>query len=251
MSQKPLEKDDKDLEADQPSKPEPIDEEPFPAHAAENVDNGAQHQEATEAGAESRESTPPPLPPRPKLLQHPTEKPTTSAAGGLRLPSFSLRPRATTALSSTGVEVHSNSPNDKNTNKNTAANARLSPISRQASRSNLRSTSATRRGSEGGKGSEGDDTSSTRSPAPTLGPATDVESLLGEALLENESTTYVSKGHETAAAEDPLFPEDKEFEAAFADEFTELEEMDVDGSNEGTAVQLHWLSFPPHADLSL
>jgi hypothetical protein len=67
------------------------------------------------------------------------------------------------------------------------------------------------------------------------------ESILGEILgreekTETEKTLLKSLGHKFVdSGAQSLFPPDDKFDAAFNREFAEIEDMNVDGSNEGLA----------------
>ena len=174
-------------------------------------------------GLISREGTPPPLPPRPKPLQLLGED-DSSFQGSLLKPNQSrpaLQSKATTALSLAGIHTYQEGSG--------SSPSRPSSRSRRSSiRHDLRSRSA----------SDVDDTASIRSYAPTLGPGTDAESLLGEVIPGQEDAgwravhAYLSKGLPQAG----LFPDDPNFEAAFEIEFDEVVDIASDGSNQGQRV---------------
>jgi vacuolar fusion protein MON1 len=178
---------------------------------------------------DSREGTPPPLPPRPSLLETPKPRPHSPAAS-LRITTISSRPpsssraplpsRATTALSLADVHVQSHAADDE---------LRASPTSHQIGFSGLRYGNSRR-------GSEGDDTASLRSYAPTLEAAGDMESMLGDVPHEQGTPGYkplTPKARGKGIDEDDLFPSDPVFHEAFEHEFDELDDITSDGLNEG------------------
>jgi hypothetical protein len=67
------------------------------------------------------------------------------------------------------------------------------------------------------------------------------ESILGEIMgreekTETEKTLLRSLGHKFVESEaQSMFPPDPQFDAAFNREFDDIEDMNVDGSNEGLA----------------
>lgn len=170
----------------------------------------------------SREGTPPPLPPRPRhqLLE---ERPTSS--GTLKLPKSGGRPslqsKATTALSQQDIQSFYNGGKEVHSK----------PASRQLSFTNF-GFGISR------SGSDADDSASVKSFAPTLEAGADVESLLGEALQDQETPAWKAMGFRPDGlhSEETLFAEDPYFERAFKHEFDEVDEMKPDGSNEGQAL---------------
>jgi hypothetical protein len=119
---------------------------------------------------QSREMTPPPLPPRPANHDLLDDRPTTADMGSLRLPKRTSRPQlqshATTALSRTDIPMQSRA--DSTTVK-----------SQSTSREPSQKRSASRLGRFIGS-SETDDSASVRSYAPTLDVPYDGVSMLGD-----------------------------------------------------------------------
>lgn len=183
------------------------------------TDKASSSGRGTENHEISRESTPPPLPPRPANLQK------SGSFIGLRTPTRpQLQSKATTALYLKDVEsqVHSASP------------SRLYPSSAHRTASRQRSfTNFGRYVSR--NGSDVEDNASVKSYAPTLELNGDLESLLGEATAEHQSPAWKADTEhwETLKMFQALLPEDVEFERSFTREFEDIDELDSDGSNEG------------------
>jgi hypothetical protein len=127
------------------------------------------HNEAPEM-EQSREMTPPPLPPRPANHDLLDDRPTTADMGSLRLPKRTSRPQlqshATTALSRTDITMQSRAD---------STIAKSPSTSREPSQKR----SASRLGRFIGS-SETDDSASVRSYAPTLDVPYDGVSMLGD-----------------------------------------------------------------------
>ncbi|KAA8613448.1 vacuolar fusion protein mon1 [Pyrenophora tritici-repentis] len=165
----------------------------------------------------SREDTPPPLPPRPalNLLSRPSTSHSTAPA----------RPRllskATTQLSVANTQAFATDTKD------------VSPTSTVARPHNFVGANVVSRNIN-----DVDDTASVASFAPTEA-AGYQESILGEVIgqaekSEQEKSLLRTLGHKFGDAEaQSLFPPDPYFEAAFRREFDEIDEMAMDGSNEG------------------
>ena len=87
--------------------------------------------------------------------------------------------------------------------------------------------------------SDADDSASIRSYAPTIEAAGYQESILGEVMgqvekSEQEKSLLRTLGHKFVDAEaQSMFPPDPYFEAAFHREFDDVDDMAMDGSNEG------------------
>ncbi|KAF2838536.1 DUF254-domain-containing protein [Patellaria atrata CBS 101060] len=167
--------------------------------------------------APSRETTPPPLPPRPKIYGLLGDRPPTS--GGLRVPSSAKRPglqsKATTALS-------------------------LGELHAQTNRDGSPASCQTRARGRSRSGSEVDDSASIRSFAPTMQADGDIESLLGEVLGDSEIQTWKIMGPQFPGGQSQgasIFGNGPEFEEAFEHEFDELTELETDGSNEELVVK--------------
>lgn len=174
---------------------------------------------------QSRELTPPPLPPRPRL-EVPNGRPPTSGAGSLRLSKRASRPQlqsqATTALSL--ADVHTQSRGE-------SASVHSSPASRAVSRKQ----SFTHFGRFiGNSDSGGDDSASLRSYAPTLDVRLDGESLLGDLANAEASPAWraLSAQMECGDPFEALSPDTDLFSLQIQQEFDEIGSVDVDGSNE-------------------
>ncbi|OMP86051.1 Vacuolar fusion protein MON1 [Diplodia seriata] len=181
--------------------------------------------------APSRESTPPPLPPRPRNLAAKASTDSfrfSASANGSPRPQ--LQSKATTALSIHDVQSYSDTLRD----------VIASPASRRFSFNSPRvgpSASA----------SEAGDATSVKSYVPTLETGVDVESMLGEVIPEHESSVWRSLGgaFPNVDNEAALFPDDASFRMAFEREFDELEEFRADGSNE-EVLTYQWRSKLKH-----
>ncbi|KAF2229134.1 DUF254-domain-containing protein [Viridothelium virens] len=176
------------------------------------------------ASLQSRESSPPPLPARPRQLSRPDRSPfgsysRPSSAGGPRLAS-----RATTAVSR--ADIQTKSYGDERPGGHLLPGSR--GVSRQQSFSNLgRFVSNSK--------SDGGDSASIRSYIPTLEASGDVESLLGEVLSDYASPAW--KKLDACALEQAGYFHDVTYEVdvlndIFEREFDELEPSRPDGSNE-------------------
>jgi len=176
---------------------------------------------------QSRELTPPPLPPRPRL-EVPGSRPPTSGPGSLRLSKRASRPQllsqATTALSL--ADVHTQSRGD-------FSSIPSSPASRAVSRKH----SFTRLDRfRGNSDSGGDDSGSLKSYAPTLDTRLDSESLLGDVRGEEASPAWRALSAQVEH-DDPFEtvpPEADLFSLQIQQEFDEVGSMVPDGSNEET-----------------
>jgi len=173
--------------------------------------------------ATTRDETPPPLPPRPKLGLMGD----TSGAGSLRLAKRGSRPQlqsqATTALSLAGVHTQSRAD---------AASVQSSPTSRAVSRKHsLTHFGRFMNNSDSG----GDDSASLRSYAPTLDVRLDSDSLLGD-VPETEATPAWSALSAHLEQDNPFELDAQEGE--FADmqiqhEFDEIASKGEGASDEG------------------
>lgn len=182
---------------------------------------------------QSREMTPPPLPPRPANLDLLDDRPTTADMGSLRLPKRTSRPQlqsqATTALSLTDIQMQSRGDN---------ASLRPSPTSRDPSQK--RSVS---RFGRFVNNSETDDSASTRSYAPTLDVPYDNVSMLGD------EPSPAWKALSTQLEIDDPLQLDETFEDPLSErityEFEDLEPRAANGSNEGVLLE-QWRSKLKH-----
>jgi hypothetical protein len=194
--------------------------------AAEGSKSQEESKTSNTSAPESREGTPPPLPPRPSLLQTPNQRPRTSA-GQLTLPRSSsqqrsasrppLQSQATTAVSL--ADVHSQSHGGEESYPPT-------PTSRHIGFAGLRLGSSRR-------GSDGEDTASVMSFAPTLEAGLEVESMMGDVLQDRNTPGRMPITPRKDFSEGSLFPLDPDFEDAFEHEFDELDDVTSDGLNEG------------------
>ena len=177
-----------------------------------------------ETSEQSRELTPPPLPPRPRKLDLLDDRPQTSGPGSLRLPKRSSRPqlqsRPTTALSL--ADVHTGHRLD-------STSLQSSPASRAVSRQQSHSHFGRFKGN-----SETDDSASLKSYAPTLEVSHDTESLLGD--VPDEATSAWKAQSAQTERGDPFEQfeqeDDDQLDLAIRHEFDEPEPYRRDGSNE-------------------
>lgn len=172
----------------------------------------------------SRESTPPPLPPRPRNITLLDSRPTTSHSTGPTRPQ--LVSKATTQLSYADSQVHQNEARE-------SSPASRPPKARSYFGLNLGSSRNT---------SDVEDTASVRSVAPTLDGGLEAESMLAGVVGESDKSKPLlrSLGHGFADRQsDTLFPPDADFEAAFNTEFEDVDEIQADGSNEGQGPLLY------------
>ncbi|KAK5129894.1 hypothetical protein LTR08_002730 [Meristemomyces frigidus] len=175
--------------------------------------------------AQSRELTPPPLPPRPKL-EVPNSRPPTS--GSLRLSKRASRPQllsqATTALSLADVHTQSRGGQVSSGRGSTASGA----ASRKPSASNFGRFL-------GNSDSGGDESTSLKSYAPTLDARLDNESLLGD-VPDNDATTPAWRALSSQIERGDPFetvPQESDLETLrIQHEFDEIGSLDAEGTNE-------------------
>jgi hypothetical protein len=181
----------------------------------------------------SRESTPPPLPPRPTNHDLLDGRPTTADMGSLKLPKRTSRPQlqshATTALSLTDVQIQSRGDN---------ASTQSSPTTREPSQK--RSLSRFGRFKNN---SETDDSASIQSYAPTLDIPYDNVSMLGD----EPSPAWKALNSQMGAVD--ALQLDEEFEDALSEriafEFDDLEARAANGSNDSVLLD-QWRSKLKH-----
>lgn len=194
---------------------------------AENTEDEADASKTEDLMVQSRELTPPPLPPRPPLSQ----------AGSLRLSSRSSRPQLlstpTTALSL--ADVHTQTHGD--------ASSLQSPSQRPVSRKH----SYTHFGRFVGNNhsSDGDDSASLRSYVPALDTHLDNESIVGDV---GGDASWSGLNAEIVDAADPFefcSPEDDILSEQIQHEFDELDSVNSNGSNE-EALLVDWKAKLKH-----
>ena len=182
---------------------------------------------------QSRELTPPPLPPRPTNHDLLDGRPTTADIGSLKLPKRTSRPQlqshATTALSLTDIQMQSRGDN---------ASAQSSPTSREPSQK--RSLSRFGRFKNN---SETDDSASMQSYAPTLDVPYDNVSMLGD----EPSPAWKALNSQMSTV-DPL-ELDEPFEDTLSErillEFDDLDARAANGSNDSVLLD-QWRSKLKH-----
>ncbi|KAK4556389.1 Vacuolar fusion protein mon1 [Recurvomyces mirabilis] len=178
----------------------------------------------------SRELTPPPLPPRPRLEVQ--GRPATSSGGSLRLSKRASRPQLlsqpTTALSL--ADVH---PQGRLESGSVQSSPASRPVSRKQSASHLGRFA-------GNSESGGDDSASLKSYAPTLDARLDGESLLG-GLVETEETPAWRALSSQIERDDPfgnIETVDNEFSSRLEHEFDSLETGENDFRTEDDLLEL-------------
>lgn len=174
--------------------------------------------------------------PRPPLPPRPTNPEFLHPGGSLRRNKNTSRPAlqssATTALSL--ADIHTKTYQDGT--RNTFA----SPIESPPSEQTLRGYGSIRKFKELAR-SEGDDSTSIKSYAPTLEIGGDAESLLGDVLGGNQESPAWKLLSSHLERLDPFELLNYENETTIADfdkEFDELDQLDKEGNNEGSANQL-------------
>lgn len=211
--------DDRDStvqETEQESSPPP------PEHLDEDASQSKPKDDEPTSLEQSRELTPPPLPPRPHL----SDRPQTSGAGSLRLSKRTSRPQlvsqATTAVSL--ADAHTQSRLE-------TGSLQSSPASQAVSRKH----SFTHFGRfVSNSASDADDSGSLKSFAPTLDVRLDNESILGD-VPEEQATPAWKALSAQAEGEDPfdaLLSEEDILSVQMEHEMQDLGEMADDGSNE-------------------
>ncbi|WPG98054.1 Hypothetical protein R9X50_00083900 [Acrodontium crateriforme] len=208
----------------------PSDEERGAAPAREAKtppQNEASTREGNTAMEQSRELTPPPLPPRPlhNLMNDPSASPAS-----LRLSTRSSRPRllsqATTALSLADAHPPSRSE---------SIGASDTPSSRPVSRK--QSPSRTVGSNDPG---DQDDSASLKSYAPTRDPRFDGESIIGDISKYVPSPAWKALSSQVER-DDPLEqldPKTDYYSLQIEHEFDEIPPIDADGSNEEALLEL-------------
>ena len=205
-----------------------------PAIAQSQQENGVSPPHSAETNAQevamerSRELTPPPLPPRPDLA----ERPAAIRAGSLRLTKGPSRPqlqsKATTALSL--ADIHTQSHLE-------VGSAPSSPASRVVSRK----PSSTHIGRfVSNAASDADDSTSLKSFAPTLDARWDGESNLGD-LVGDEATPAwkaLNAQIERDSHFDAVLAEEDFLNVQMQHEFSSLDVVNVDGSNEEALLEV-------------
>lgn len=182
---------------------------------------------------ESRELTPPPLPPRPTNHDLLDDRPTTADMGSLKLPKRTSRPQlqshATTALSLTDIQIHSRG--DK-------SSAQSSPTSRAPSQKRSLSRFGRLRNN-----SETDDSASIQSYAPTLDVPYDNVSMLGD----EPSPAWKALNSQMGAVD--ALQLDEEFQDALSEqiafEFDDLDARAANGANDSVLLD-QWRSKLKH-----
>lgn len=182
---------------------------------------------------ESRELTPPPLPPRPTNHDLLDDRPTTADMGSLKLPKRTSRPQlqshATTALSLTDVQIQSRGEN---------ASGQSSPTSRAPSQKRSLSRFGRLRNN-----SETDDSASIQSYAPTLDVPYDNVSMLGD----EPSPAWKALNSQMGAVD--ALQLDEEFQDALSEriafEFDDLDAREANGSNDSVLLD-QWRSKLKH-----
>lgn len=186
-----------------------------------NIINGMSPRTSTSGiSSPSREGTPPPLPPRPQLGFLSSQPPTSHSIR--KAPSRpQLVSKATTQLSlGNGPAFGTESRDD----------APASDAAKQRSCLGVGKPS---------RASEADDNASVVSYMTRAEGVGEGESMSGEAMgreekTATEKTLLKSLGPNfTDSGAQSLFPPDAQFDAAFNREFDEIEDMHVDGSNQG------------------
>ena len=195
---------------------DPIEQQDFANPTLSIIRNFSRSTSASSVA--TKEETPPPLPPRPALglLSRPSTSHST-AAGRPQLLS-----KATTQLSVARTQAFATDAKDESPTSS-------GPKTRDVLGASLGAHNL----------SDADDGASIRSYAPTIEAAGYQESLLGEVMgqaekSEQEKSLLRTLGHKFVDAEaQSMFPPDPYFEEAFRREFDEVDEMALDGSNEG------------------
>lgn len=182
---------------------------------------------------QSRELTPPPLPPRPSNHGLLDDRPTTADMGSLKLPKRTSRPQlqshATTALSLTDIQIQSRGDN---------ASAQSSPTSREPSQK--RSLSRFGRFKTN---SETDDSASIQSYAPTLDVPYDNVSMLGDEPSPAWKALNSQMGDVDALQLDGEFQDELSERIVF--EFDDLDARAANGSNDSVLLD-QWKSKLKH-----
>ncbi|KAF7191575.1 Vacuolar fusion protein MON1 [Pseudocercospora fuligena] len=180
--------------------------------------------------AQSRELTPPPLPPRPPLSQ----------SGSLRLSKQSSRPQLlstpTTALSSTNVHTQTYAGD---------ASPRSSPASKAISRKHS-FTHFGRFVSNGGI-SDGDDSASIKSCIPSLDARLDGESILGDVGGGDGAPDWqgLNAQNEKDDPFETVLPEDEALDDQIEHEFDDVTSLGEDGTTEDDLL-LSWKAKLKH-----
>lgn len=162
----------------------------------------------------SRETTPPPLPPRPKNLAFLDSRPSTSYS------TYSASPARPQLVSKATTQLSYTNTGPQNTE----------------SRDDSPSSGASRAKNFFGFGFNNatGDTDDNVSIAPTVDASGYAESNIDEVTGQEETSVRHALGHKFSDQEqESMFLPDPDFDETFAREFDEIEDMAADGSNEG------------------
>lgn len=189
------------------------------------IGNGSRSPSYSSATSPSREGTPPPLPPRPRLGVSTLSSRPTSSQSVRRAPSRpQLVSKATTQLSVTNTQAFGGDARDASTSTGPSLPRHVLPDQSQSPHA----------------ASDASDSASVKSYAPTIAEAGG-ESILGEIMgagdrPSHDKTLLRSLGHRFEDSEaQSMFAPDPDFEASFIGEFEDVDDMAADGSNEGQA----------------
>ncbi|GAB7363299.1 hypothetical protein MBLNU230_g3580t1 [Neophaeotheca triangularis] len=187
---------------------------------------GHQHRLSNKIATSSAQEPLPPLPPRQTNLDLLDDR-AQNSGGSLKLPKRASRPqllsKATTALSLADVHTQSRGDNSRTIS---------SPVSKAASRKQSYSHFAR-------FGSEGEDSASIKSYAPTLEVGLETESLLGDIDPKDAGPAWKSLSaqyEKDNPFEQVATIEDDIFSLKVRHEFDELEDYDLDSTNEEALV---------------
>ncbi|KAF2263534.1 DUF254-domain-containing protein [Lojkania enalia] len=204
-----------------PKKSDPIEQRDFANPTINIIQSASRKASTSDLSSISRESTPPPLPPRPKNLGLLDSRPSTSHSTAPARPQ--LVSKATTQLSYSDTNTYNNE---------TQSDSHSSGASRPKNYFGLNFGSRNT--------SDVEDYASMRSFAPTEVGIGDAESMIGELGGDREKSLLRSLGHRFEDQEsESMFPPDPQFEEAFKHEFDDIPDMEADGSNE-ESVMLQW-----------
>ena len=222
-----------DEEHSPPGRETPMSEDTTPNAATMSEPGQQNHDGDVPELEQSREMTPPPLPPRPTNHDLLDDRPTTANMDSLRLPKRTSRPQlqshATTAISRTDIQMQSR----------TDSTSAKSP---SASREPSQKRSASRLGRFIGS-SETDDSASVRSYAPTLDVPYDGVSMLGDEPSPAWRALNAQMGTVDELQLDETFEDPLSERITF--EFDDLEARAANGQNDSVLLD-QWRSKLKH-----
>ncbi|KAF2660674.1 DUF254-domain-containing protein [Lophiostoma macrostomum CBS 122681] len=209
-----------------PQKADNVAQQDFANPTINIIQSLSRRTSASNVSSPSREGTPPPLPPRPRNLAFLDSRPTTSHSTAPARPQ--LVSKATTQLSFSNTQTYSDESREESVSSGVSKPKAFFGWNR------IRNAG------------DAEDNASVRSYAPTSEVGVEAESIMGDIGGLQEKTLLRTLGSRFEDREsESMFPPDPIAEAAFEQEFDEIEDMKPDGTNE-ESVMLQWRAKLKH-----